>query len=49
VRIPWEVVSDVDVTVHVGVAAQKLDATWVERWVRDHVIGRIPGGRHDPE
>ena len=21
---------------------------WVERWVSRHIIGRIPGGRHDP-
>ena len=28
--------------------ATSLDVTWTERWVRDHVIGRIPGGRHDP-
>jgi hypothetical protein len=49
VRIPWALVSGVGVTVEVGTAAENLDATWVERWVRDHVIGRIPGGRHDPE
>lgn len=49
VRIPWRVVSDVDVVLHTGVAADSLDASWVERWVRDHVIARIPGGRHDPE
>ncbi|MDN4613281.1 hypothetical protein P5G50_02345 [Leifsonia sp. F6_8S_P_1B] len=49
VRIPWSLVSDVGVTVEVGTAAGNLDASWVERWVRDHIIGRIPGGRHDPE
>ena len=48
-RIPWETVSEIDVTVRIGVRADSLDATWVERWVRDHIIGRIPGGRHDPE
>ena len=30
-------------------AGDDLDATWLERWMRDHVIGRIPGGTHDPE
>ncbi|MEN0085224.1 MAG: hypothetical protein AAGC66_10695 [Leifsonia sp.] len=49
VRIPWKVVADVETVVKVGVAADSLDASWTERWVRDHVIARIPGGRHDPE
>ena len=48
-RIPWTVVADVDTVVKVGVPADSLDASWTERWVRDHVIARIPGGRHDPE
>lgn len=48
-RIPWKVVADVETVVKVGVAADSLDASWTERWVRDHVIARIPGGRHDPE
>ena len=49
VRIPWKVVADVETVVTVGVAADSLDASWTERWMRDHVIARIPGGRHDPE
>ena len=48
-RIPWRLVSGVGTVLHVGVAGDRLDATWVERWVSEHVIGRIPGGRHDPE
>jgi hypothetical protein len=48
VRIPWRAVIDVDVTVKLGVRGETLDATWVQRWLRDHVIGRMPGGRHDP-
>jgi hypothetical protein len=48
-RIPWKDVADVDVVVHLGVEGEGLDATWTERWVRDHIIGRIPGGQHDPE
>ncbi|MDQ1582341.1 MAG: hypothetical protein QOF36_395 [Microbacteriaceae bacterium] len=48
-RIPWTDVNEVGIVVRIGVAADSLDATWVERWVRDHVIARIPGGRHDPE
>lgn len=48
-RIPWKVVADIETVVKVGVAADSLDASWTERWMRDHVIARIPGGRHDPE
>jgi hypothetical protein len=47
-RIPWEDVNGVGVVLRLGVAADSLDLTWVERWVRDKVIARIPGGRHDP-
>lgn len=49
VRIPWRLVAEVGTALRLGVAGDSLDATWAERWVRDHVIGRIPGGRHDPE
>ena len=48
-RIPWRLIADIGTVVRVGVAGDRLDATWVERWVGEHVIGRIPGGRHDPE
>lgn len=49
IRIPWRVVSDTGVVVSVAVHADSLDASWTERWMRDHVIARIPGGRHDPQ
>ncbi|WP_374945786.1 hypothetical protein [Agreia sp.] len=49
IRIPWTDVSDVGTVVRLGVDGESLDATWTERWVRDHVIRRIPGGSHDPE
>lgn len=48
-RLPWKVVVDVGIVVRIGLDGGLLDATWTERWVRDHIIGRIPGGRHDPE
>ena len=48
IRIPWEDVADVDVVVRLGVKGEPLDASWVERWIRDKIIARIPGGRHDP-
>jgi hypothetical protein len=47
-RTPWDAVFDVGVTVTLAIGGETLDVTWTERWVRDHIIGRIPGGRHDP-
>jgi hypothetical protein len=48
IRIPWSVVASVDTVVKLGVRSDSLDASWVERWLRNHVIARIPGGRHAP-
>ena len=48
-RIPWKLVADVGTVLRLGVTGDRVDATWVERWVGRHVVGRIPGGRHDPE
>jgi sporulation protein YlmC with PRC-barrel domain len=48
IRIPWKHVADVGVVIRLGVRGEGLDADWAERWIRDKVIGRIPGGRHDP-
>jgi hypothetical protein len=44
-RIPWADVADVGTAVRLGVPGERLDVTWQERWFRDHVIARIPGGR----
>ena len=49
VRTPWADVSDIGIVVSLAVRGENLDATWTERWVRNHIIGRIPGGRHAPE
>jgi hypothetical protein len=48
-RIEWKHVADVGVVIKLGVHAEDLDITWGERWLREHIIGRIPGGRHDPQ
>ena len=48
-RIPWDDVTRLGTTVELGVRADDLDATWLERWFRDRIIARIPGGRHAPE
>ena len=48
IRIPWTDVADVGVVLRLGVRGDNLDASWVERWIRDKIIAHIPGGRHDP-
>lgn len=47
-RLPWEIVADVGVGVALAVPGELLDVTWTERWVRDRLVRRIPGGTHDP-
>lgn len=48
-RISWEQVRKVGTVVKLRIKAESLDITWTERWVREHIIGRIPGGHHDPQ
>jgi hypothetical protein len=48
-RISWELITELGTAIRVSAKGGDLDVTWVERWMRDHVIGRIPGGRHAPE
>lgn len=47
--IAWRDVTDVAIVVSVSGRAEDRDLTWRERWLRRHVIGRIPGGRHAPQ
>ena len=49
VRTPWIAVREVGVVIKLSVGRDVEDLSWTERWVRDHVIGRIPGGRHIPK
>jgi len=48
-RIDWGRVADIGTVVRITGTGDDLDATWTERWVRDQIIRRIPGGDHDPE
>jgi sporulation protein YlmC with PRC-barrel domain len=48
-RVPWRTVTAVGTAIELGEPGSAFDVTWPERWVRDHVIARIPGGRHAPE
>jgi len=45
-RIPWMAVVDVGVVIRLAIDGDATDLTWTERWVRERIIGRIPGGRH---
>jgi hypothetical protein len=48
-EIAWSHVTAIGTTLRLDVDADDLDLTWTERWVRDHIIAHIPGGRHDPQ
>ena len=43
VRIPWEKVEDVGPDIKLSVPASATGATHAEDWVREKIIGRIPG------
>jgi hypothetical protein len=46
-RVPYDRVSGIGITVDLAVDADDLATFAAERWTRDHVIGHIPGSRHD--
>jgi hypothetical protein len=48
-RTPWVAIQEIGVVIKLSVGRDTQDLFWTERWVRDHVIGRIPGGRHAPK
>ncbi|WP_341267092.1 hypothetical protein [Gordonia malaquae] len=44
--IDAEMIDDIGVVVKLSADESELgDVAWVERWMRDHVIARIPGSR----
>jgi hypothetical protein len=43
--IPWRLIIKIGTVVQLSSHAEDFDSLWLERWLRDHVIGRIPGGR----
>jgi hypothetical protein len=48
-HIPWTLVASADVVVTLKPSEATFDASWIERWLRDHIIRHIPGGRHAAE
>ncbi len=47
--LPWRLVTKVDAALHVSREADHFDGLWIEHWLRDRLIARIPGGRHATE
>jgi sporulation protein YlmC with PRC-barrel domain len=47
--LPWELVAKVGTVVQLRLTDQSVDGLWLEHWLRDHVIGRIPRGRRAAE
>lgn len=47
--LPWRLITKVDASLHVSREADHFDGLWVEHWLRDRLIARIPGGRHAAE
>ncbi|MEV4759241.1 hypothetical protein AB0J86_29660 [Micromonospora sp. NPDC049559] len=45
-RIGYELVARVDSAVHLSVRREVLAAPALERWLDEHLIGRIPGADH---
>jgi hypothetical protein len=48
-RVWFGVVKEVGSAVQLSVAKQELETDAVEAWVRDHLIGKLPGAEHAPE
>jgi sporulation protein YlmC with PRC-barrel domain len=48
-RIPFGVVKRIVQHVELGVSADDLAVTQLERWVQEHIIGRIPGAERAAE
>jgi hypothetical protein len=45
-RIPMSSVSDIGATIALAVDADELATGATERWVRDHIVGHVPGSSH---
>ncbi len=47
--LPWGLVTKVGTTVQLSSRDVSIDTQWLEKWLRDNVISRIPGGCHATE
>ncbi len=47
-RFGWDAVAKLGSAVELAAPASELPRPWLEAWLRERVIARIPGGRHVP-
>ena len=47
IRIPYDLVARVDCAVELSIRKELLPEPKLERWLREHLIARIPGSGHD--
>jgi hypothetical protein len=48
-RVPFTVVKQVNNHIELVVSRESLDSNRLERWVREFIVGRIPGAHHAAE
>jgi hypothetical protein len=48
-EIPWKLVASVGVVIRLKPTDMTFDISWIERWLCDHIMRHIPGGRHAAE
>jgi sporulation protein YlmC with PRC-barrel domain len=46
-RIPYDLVGQVDSAVNLSVRRDLLPDPPLEKWLREHLVGRIPGASHE--
>jgi sporulation protein YlmC with PRC-barrel domain len=42
--VPWRLITRIGTVVQLCSDAEDFDSLWLEHWLRDHIIRRIPGG-----
>ena len=47
IRIPYDLVAEVNSAVVLSVRRELLADPPLESWLRDHLVGRIPGAGHE--
>lgn len=47
--LPWRFVAKIGTVVQLAPTDRPIDGLWLEHWLRDHIISRIPGGRRAAE
>ena len=48
-RVPFEYVKTIATSIDLWVSRSQLETDRLEKWVRQHVIGKIPGAEHAPQ